>query len=260
MDTSIDFSRKDELLVCEQAQRHEFLVGGKSCFLLKPQGALPAHKPWVWYAPTFVPKLPKHLHLYYISRLLQAGIHLGGMDIGESWGNPAGRIAFNTFHEHMIATFGLEGRACLLAQSRGGMMHYNWAVENPQKVKCVAGIYPMVTATEPLKQHVYEAHGLSEDAFKVQKVMHNPLDRIAPLAQACVPIYHIHGDADELVPFQPNAAEFVKRYRAAAQFPEMAQLEVVAGKGHEEVEELFTSQNLINWLIKQAIACDSNIA
>lgn len=254
MTNPIDLDRKDALLVCEEGERFDLSVGGRRCFLLKPRGTVPTHKPWVWYAPTFVPSLPKNLHHFYISRLLQMGVHVCGIDVGETWGNPAGRVVFDNFYNYMITTFGLERRACLLAQSRGGMMHYNWAVENPQKVKCVAGIYPMVTATGPLKQRVYEAHGLTEETFEAQITRHNPMDRIAPLAQASVPIYHIHGDADEMVPFDRNATEFVKRYRVAARSTENAQLEVIAGKGHEEVEAIFASENFLNWLLARAAA------
>ena len=34
---------------------------------------------------------------------------------------------------------GLAPKACLLAQSRGGLMHYNWAAENPGRVGPVVG-------------------------------------------------------------------------------------------------------------------------
>ena len=251
IDNSIDLSKKEELLVCENGERIEFEVGANRCFLLIPKASIPEHKPWTWYAPTFVPRLPKHLHRWYISRLLAAGIHVGGVDVGESWGNVEGRRVYTDFHEHVTGTMGLEYRACLLGQSRGGMMHYNWAVEHVDRVKCIAGIYALVTALEPPRQKVFDAFGLSEKEFEKQRADHNSVDRVAPLAKAGIPIHHIHGDQDTAVPFKHNAEKLVSRYRENGG---KAELEIVPGKGHEEVIEFFTAQSLIDWLIGQALS------
>jgi hypothetical protein len=250
VDQSIDLARKDELLVCTNGERSEFEVDGHRCFWIRPKAEIAPHKPWVWYAPTFVPRLPKHLHRWYISRLLASGIHVAGVDVGESWGNPEGRKVYTAFHDYMTGDAGFEYRACLWPQSRGGMMAYNWAVEHPERVKCIAGIYTVVTAVEPLKQRVYDAFGLTAEEFAAQKEKHNPVDRIGSLAKAGVPIFHIHGDVDTRVPFEANAGELVRRYRAAGG---TAELEVVPGKGHEEVIEFFTSEAFIEWLIRQAL-------
>ena len=63
--------------------------------------------------------------------------------MGESYGSPAGRKTFSEFHAHVVREHKLETKARLLAQSRGGLMLYNWAAENPEKVRCIAGIYPV---------------------------------------------------------------------------------------------------------------------
>ncbi len=36
---------------------------------------------------------------------------------------------------------------------------------------------------------------------------HNPVDRIEPLARAGVPVLHIHGDQDTVVPLKVNSAK-----------------------------------------------------
>lgn len=252
-----DPSGKDDLLACANANRHEFTVGAHPCFLLEPHTRSPAHKPWVWYAPTFIPRLPKALHHFYLSHLLDAGIHVAGIDAGESWGNPTGRTAFSRFHEHMTSHLGMESRACLLAQSRGGLMHYNWAAENPAKVKCIAGIYPMTTAFGPLEDRVYEAHGLSQAGFRKAMDRHNPIDRIRPLARAGVPVYHLHGNADTMVPYQANAVDFIERYRTAAGTPEIATLQTVPHQGHEEIPEFFISQPFLEWLLSESTRAPS---
>jgi alpha-beta hydrolase superfamily lysophospholipase len=42
----------------------------------------------------------------------------------------------------------------------------------------------------------------------------NPLDNLKPLAQAHVPILHLCGDADEVVPFEENTVILKQRYQA----------------------------------------------
>lgn len=41
----------------------------------------------------------------------------------------------------------------------------------------------------------------------------NPVDQLAPLAEAGVPLLHAVGDADRLVPFEENTGLLVQRYR-----------------------------------------------
>src|SRR5207244_3318746 len=68
---------------------------------------------------------------------------VAGIDVGESYGSPDGRGAFSKLYEELTSRRGLARKACLLARSRGGLMLYNWASENADKVACVAAIYPV---------------------------------------------------------------------------------------------------------------------
>ena len=67
---------------------------------------------------------------------------IAGEDVGESCGSPQGRSVYSALYKELVENPGLAKRACLLARSRGGPMLYNWAVENPASVACIAGIYP----------------------------------------------------------------------------------------------------------------------
>ena len=78
---------------------------------------------------------------------LNSGFAIGGVDVGESYGNPAGRAAFTEFYRAVVNRYGLSQKACLLPQSRGGLMLYNWAAEHPDWVQCIGGIY----AVRPIK-------------------------------------------------------------------------------------------------------------
>lgn len=50
---------------------------------------------------------------------------------------------YESKYQHVAKEYGLSPKVCLLPQSRGGLMWYNWAVENPEKVACTGGIYPV---------------------------------------------------------------------------------------------------------------------
>ena len=73
---------------------------------------------------------------------LAKGIGMAGVDVGESFGNPNGRAVFTKLWETLRTRYGMSDRPGLLPQSRGGLMLYNWAAEHPDRVSCIAGIYP----------------------------------------------------------------------------------------------------------------------
>ena len=78
-----------------------------------------------------------------------------------------------------------------------------------------------------------------------QLTKHNPIDRLEPLAKARVPILHIHGDADAVVPLEKNSQILMNRYRKLG--GEM-KLIVVPGKGHAEIPEYFQEPRLVQFL------------
>lgn len=76
--------------------------------------------------------------------LLAAGIAIAGIDIGESYGSPAGRTLFTAFQTELTRTRGYSAKPLLLGRSRGGLMLLTWAAEHPEKIGAFAGIYPVV--------------------------------------------------------------------------------------------------------------------
>ena len=164
-------------------------------FLLKPDAHWPGLEsvPWVFYAPT-LPPYPGNEERWMIERFLASGIAVAGIDVGESFGSPEGRRIYSAFHAKLVADHGLAEKACLLARSRGGLMLYNWAAENPDKVAAIAGIYPVCDLrTYPGIEKASKAYGMSPERLQQLLPLHNPVNRLAPLAAAGVPIFHIHG-------------------------------------------------------------------
>jgi dipeptidyl aminopeptidase/acylaminoacyl peptidase len=228
------------------AVRTDFDVAGRRGFVIMP--AKPgASRPWVWYAPTLIGRYPAPRHSWLAGRLLEAGFAIAGMDVGESWGNAEGRRMFSEFYKTAVSAFGLSGKACLLAQSRGGLMLYNWAAENPGKVQCIGGIYPVCAiGNRVTRKEILEAYGMTESEMAAHSADNSPIERLKPLAAARVPILLLHGDRDNVVPLEENSAELVRRYKALGGD---AELVVIGGKGHEEVDEFFESQRLPDFFL-----------
>jgi len=227
-----------------------FAIEGRTAFLILPdtkpaEGAMP----WVWYAPT-LRGLPGGAEKWMFDRFLKAGIAIAGVDVGESYGNPKGRATYTALHQHLVEKHGLAKRACLLARSRGGLMLYSWAAENPDKVACITGIYPVCNIVSyPGMQRASEAFGLTAQGLEAQLAKHNPIDRLAPLAKAKVPIFHIHGDMDRVVPLDKNSAIIKDRYDKLGG-PMI--LEIVKGQGHNMWLGWFQIQTLVDFVLKHA--------
>lgn len=238
------------------ATRLDFPVGGgKGFIILPPQVRSDASRPWVWIAPTFIDhpqprkEVPRDDHGWICRQLLSNGFYICGVDVGESYGSPEGRRLYSSLYERVVQEFALDGEACLLCQSRGGLMAYNWAAENPQRVKCIAGIYPMCNLQGYLgAARIYSAYGMNESQFSVCFHEHNPVDRIWPLAQAGIPIFHVHGDVDRAVPLDDNSGELVRRYKICGG---RAEVLIVKGKGHELCPEFMENQALVDFLLSQ---------
>jgi dipeptidyl aminopeptidase/acylaminoacyl peptidase len=225
-----------------------FLIQERTAFLIlpeKPKANQPI--PWVWYAPT-LRGLPASSEKWMFERFLKAGIAIAGVDVGESYGSPKGRAVYTALHEYLVKKRGLDKQACLLARSRGGLMLYCWAAENPDKVRCITGIYPVCNiASYPGLKRACGAYGLTAEQLEAELSKHNPIDRLAPLAKAKVPIFHIHGDKDGAVPLDKNSALIKERYDKLGG---SMTLEIVKGQGHNMWDGWFQSQNLVNFVIK----------
>jgi predicted esterase len=129
-------------------------------------------------------------------------------------------------------------------------MLYCWAVENPEKVRCITGIYPVCNiASYPGLKRACGAYGLTAEQLEAELSKHNPIDRLAPLAKAKVPIFHIHGDKDGAVPLDKNSALIKERYDKLGG---SMTLEIVKGQGHNMWPGWFQSRNLVDFVIKHA--------
>ena len=227
-----------------------FRVEGRTAFVIPPdKKTSDGATPWVWYAPT-LPNLPGTEERWMFERFTKAGIAIAGIDVGESFGSPDGRKLYSAFHRELTEKRGFAPKPVLLGRSRGGLMTLSWAVENADKVGGFAGIYPVCNIVSyPGVPQASSAYRLKPEELAAMIAEHNPIDRLAALAKAKVPLFAIHGDIDKVVPLEANSGEVQKRYQA---FGGEMQLIVPAGQGHNMWSGFFQCQELVDFVIANA--------
>ncbi len=223
-------------------------VEGCPGFVILPLTATRKPTPWVWTSPTLLPKFPDAYCAWMFAAFLDRGIAIAGIDVGESYGSPAGVRLYGSFYEYVCRECGLSPQPCLLPRSRGGLMLYNWACQNPQRVKCIAGIYPVCDLfSYPGLATASTAYGLEEAQLRLNLGNYNPIDHLQSLAKAKVPILHIHGDRDEAVPLEANSSALIRRVQ---ELGGDARLLVVPGQGHNVSDSFFKNQDLVDFVLE----------
>jgi pimeloyl-ACP methyl ester carboxylesterase len=253
---------EDDSFTPEGATKIDVTVGGAVGFLFKPTVGSAKGQPWLWYAPTRLDLPPNNQYPnasthWLFTRLLSRGVWIAGVDVGESYGGPAGRSTYSEFYKTVTSRFHLSHQPCFLAQSRGGLMDFNWAAEHHRDVRCIAAIYPVLNLASwpsedsPEFKQAATAYGYtSVTEYQKQLNQLSPISNADSLAKAKIPIFIIHGDSDQRVPVQENSRPFVAAYTALGGAVELV---VVPGKGHEEVDEYFKSERLLDFLSKHLV-------
>jgi pimeloyl-ACP methyl ester carboxylesterase len=197
--------------------RYDSTYAGRSCIVVVPKTAAPG-KPWIWRARFFGHEPQTDI------ALLAKGFHVAYIDVAGLFGAPEAVAIWNQFHTYLTRTHRFSARPALEGLSRGGLIVYNWAARNPDKVACIYADAPVCDikswpggkGTGPGSAADWakclEAYGMTEDQALSAKC--NPIDRLEPLAQAGVPLLHVVGDADEVVPVPENTAILEQRYKA----------------------------------------------
>jgi hypothetical protein len=227
-----------------------FLVDGSPAFLIPAKPSLEKERtPWVWYAPT-LPGLPSKSEIWMFERFTAAGIAIAGIDVGESYGSPTGREMYSALYRTLVDKRGMSRKPILLARSRGGLMLYSWACDNADNVGGIAGIYPVCSiASYPGVDNAAGAYKLTPTQLKESLAKHDPVDRLASLAKAKVPLFAIHGDVDAVVPLELNSGAVAKRYEA---FGGKMELIVPKGQGHNMWAGFFECQELVDFVLRHA--------
>jgi hypothetical protein len=179
--------------------RYEFSVHGTpmTTSVIVPNTAAPG-MPWV-YRAGFVLRDAK-----VDQALLAKGFHIVTGPVGTNADTPLVKD-WDTSYEY-LAGHGFSRKPVMEGAGGGACAVYAWAIENPDKVSCVYAENPRMRS--PLE--------------KTQ-----PLDHLAPLARANVPLLHVCGSLDPW--FKDNTLEVEKRYKKLGG---KIQVIVKKGEGH----------------------------
>ncbi len=195
---------------------YDFKMDKVSCRVVTPK-KIAQGRPWIWRARFWGHEPQTDL------ALLKLGWHVGYCDVGNLFGSPKAIKRWNAFYDYLISKHGFSKKPALEGMSRGGLIIYNWAAANPKRVACIYGDAPVCDfkswpagkgkakpSTRAWKSCL-AAYGLTEQ--EALRFKGNPIDQLKPIAQAKIPILHVVGDADKVVPVIENTAIVEKRYR-----------------------------------------------
>ena len=229
-------------------------VHGRMAYLVKPTKSVDAQKRWVWVFPFWLDINDGHgrlHHRFYVDKLLAAGFHVAGINVGTSCGSPTAAAVCEEFYRLLTEKYGLNRRARLMVQSNGGLIGYGWAFRHADCVERIGGICPATDfRTWPGLANVIAfpdkglGYGITAEQLAAHISQFNPIDNLAPLAANGVKILHVHGGKDELVPTDANSFELARRYK---QLGGSARIVVIPGLGHGGTP-LYESKPLIEFL------------
>lgn len=197
--------------------KHEMTIAGKPVTVVVPKTAA-IGRPWVWHGEFFGHKPAPDI------ALLGKGFHIIYMKIHDMLGCPDAVQLWNQCHAELTTHYGLSKKPALVGLSRGGLYCYNWAIANPDKVSCIYGDAPVCDFKswpggkgkgkgDPRNWgFVLKLWGFKDEA-EALAYRGNPVDSLAVLAKAGVPLLHVFGDADDVVPWDENTGLIESRYK-----------------------------------------------
>lgn len=197
--------------------KYDFTVDGKPVLVVAPKTAAPG-KPWVWHGEFFGHKPAPDV------ALLGKGFHIVYMSVPNMLGSPEAVKHWNALYAELTTKYGFSKKAALVGLSRGGLYCYNWAAANPDKVACIYGDAPVCDFKswpggkgkgkgDPTNWgYVLKLWGFKDEAEAMAAKV-NPIDHLEPLAKNHVPLLHVFGDADKVVPWDENTGVVEERYK-----------------------------------------------
>lgn len=189
---------------------------GYTAFVVRPKKGAKGY-PWIWRARFFGHEPQLDLSL------LDMGYHLAYCDVSQLFGSPKAVQRWDLFYAWAREEYALAQKVILEGMSRGGLVVYNWAVANPDKVSLIYADNPVIDIrswpggkgigkgspndwSKCLKVYGVDEKKLNADSFL-------PTSRLKKLAQQKVPLLHIVGLSDKVVPVEENTSLIEEKYK-----------------------------------------------
>lgn len=192
--------------------RYDFQFKGRDAIVVAPKNAAKGN-PWIW-RPAFFDAFPS-----VDKALLAKGFHVVYYDVTHCYGNPRAIALGAEFYNYMRDYFQLSSKVTLEGFGRGGFYTLNWAIKNTDKVACIYLDAPVCDLFSwPGRKQANLWNDVLKEWNLTDKEMNsfreNPIDNLAPLAKAGIPIIGVCGDRDQVVPFRENMDVVRSRYLA----------------------------------------------
>ncbi|MDA3924659.1 MAG: alpha/beta hydrolase [Kiritimatiellae bacterium] len=199
--------------------RLHFKVDGCNAWIAVPEKPLPGNH-WVWcmeFPTAFDTRTG-------VVPLTEAGFFYVHISVGNTFGCPSAQKHLDAFYE-FLQEKGFNKKGTLIGVSRGGMYAYRFAARNPDEVSCIYGDAAVCDfkswpggkgkgkGSAGDWKSLINLYGFKDEA-EALAYKGNPIDILAPLAKAKIPLIHVMGDADNVVPAAENAEIIEKRYKA----------------------------------------------
>ena len=202
-------------------ERFDFEFEKRKAIVVTPKKTAEG-KPWIWRARFFghEPQLD--------IALLEAGFHVVYADVSNLFGSPDAVAHWNQFYSYLVNQHDFHPKPTLEGMSRGGLIIYNWARANPTKVAAIYADAPVLDfrswpggprrkedrGQQNAWEQLLKAYSFSSDdeAFAYPG---NPVDNVQFLVDHKIPLFHVCGDTDPVVPYRDNTGRFKTRYHRA---------------------------------------------
>lgn len=197
--------------------------------------------------------------------LLQAGVHVVAINSYNVCGADYGLNLMDSLYTIAREHFGLPSKCALGCVSRAGLSAYRWAVRHPERVACIYGEGPVLDfKTWPMswepsagnwtKLKEYYGFKTDEEAIAYQG---NPIDNLAPIAKAKIPLRHVISLTDEHdTKIVPNDKNTLKAQRLLKQMGH--DIDVVVTPEGVKAPYMFDSESVRFILSKTILANKSN--
>lgn len=196
-------------------QKQSFTINGRPAHVVVPKTAAPG-RPWVWR--TSFPDFHAEVDL----ELLRHGCHVAFLDVVDWLGCDSSLDEMDKFHQQVLSQWKLAERPALEAVSRGGLPAYRYAARHPERIACIYADTPVMD----LKSWPLAWPGARTQVADALKFYHfadtgaltayrgNPVDLLAPIAKAHIPLRHVISLDDKVVPPERNTLEARRRLKA----------------------------------------------
>lgn len=184
--------------------------------------------------------------------LLESGYHIAYCDVADLYGSPAAVKRYDEFYKTMTSK-GLSKKVVLEAMSRGGLIAFNWAARNADKVAAIYADAPVLDfkswpmglgkgeGSKGDTENLLKAYGFKDEAA-AKNWKKNPVDQIKALSR--IPIILVVGDADTVVPIAENSDIFEQ------QIPNIKVIHK-PGIGHHP-HSLYNPQPIVEFILKHS--------